>query len=696
MWTRNAAEDKTLRSQQRLLTSEETLKAVEVSQQEKQAYYQALLLGQQKCLEMKKREQGQRGGLVMLRRSLCLVLKHDTGIRLDIWRTRCQSSKFAGLQDNLVHHTSLAAKLKAQTWSGGVGLMRRIMHEKMNGEVHMRIVIWRTTQQCQTNKMNNFHDSLAAKMRLQGYAVALTSLRQIMYRIVMGEIGMRIYIWRIACDKISNSRCSLVDQCKLQCQNSGFLILYYWFDRMMKPELPSRIQIWKTASVFRAQLAVQRAGMRMLCQILCRVFMSEVSIRVEIWRMALRNRKVLNVMAIQGTLRRTGKSQGHSGAAKILRQILHRMWRHKLLQALFTWNETMTSSHNVCGLKLAGMKMLKFSFSRINCGCIRQIILRWKEHLVAAAQESQLRELSIERFMAVDGLVEKCMKLGVRLGTRLLYQAALYRIHPLLERWKLKYDSAKGRKMSIQWLKDFRGKRERCDIQERIQKWSKLAYHHQMMEGPIRKAAGHRNALEAQIESLQIEVAELCSMNVKQHIVIKTGVGRLMFTFLNASIVADVADAVSTWRDRCLASQLKLVQFISAIGHSIWASSQEKKVIRGLLHTSMLSAAQASNAKAPREKDFFPTKWALNHSTSLHLSNSSRSMLFLQMQMKEMQETRSHALVVLARWTIRCYKHKVAQDKDIVRAYPLKKGGKAMLMARERQNEKQRHLVRGH
>ena len=69
----------------------------------------------------------------------------------------------------------------------------------MKGEVGMRVEIWRMGVKMDAYaKYEAMQAVLEAQMKAQGQGAGLRQLRQIMMRMVKGEVGMRVEIWRTA------------------------------------------------------------------------------------------------------------------------------------------------------------------------------------------------------------------------------------------------------------------------------------------------------------------------------------------------------------------------------------------------------------------------------------------------------------------------------------------------------------------
>ena len=101
-------------------------------------------------------------------------------------------AKYAAMQ------AALEAQMRAQGQGAGLRLLRQIMVRMVKGEVAMRVVIWKTA----TQDVQRMAELKLLQWKLDGRTadgskgVALRLLRQIMVRMVKGETAMRLEVWR--------------------------------------------------------------------------------------------------------------------------------------------------------------------------------------------------------------------------------------------------------------------------------------------------------------------------------------------------------------------------------------------------------------------------------------------------------------------------------------------------------------------
>ena len=118
-------------------------------------------------------------------------------MRVEIWRTmmkdEVRAEEMARLQAGLEARAADASK------GAALRQLRAIMVRIMKGESAMRLEMWRTAVKMDAYaKHAELAAALEAQMRAQGQGAGLRMLKQIMVRMVKGEAGLRVEIWRTA------------------------------------------------------------------------------------------------------------------------------------------------------------------------------------------------------------------------------------------------------------------------------------------------------------------------------------------------------------------------------------------------------------------------------------------------------------------------------------------------------------------
>merc|ERR1719398_337477 len=118
-------------------------------------------------------------------------------MRVAVWRvaTRSAANKRAAEMQ-----AALEAQMRSQGQSAGLRMLRQIMMRMVKGEAGMRVEIWRTTMKDEVRAadMARLQRDLEARAADASKGAALRQLRAIMVRIMKGESAMRLEMWRTA------------------------------------------------------------------------------------------------------------------------------------------------------------------------------------------------------------------------------------------------------------------------------------------------------------------------------------------------------------------------------------------------------------------------------------------------------------------------------------------------------------------
>jgi len=118
------------------------------------------------------------------------MTKGVVGMRLFTWRMMTQ--------DAMAHHGQMQAALEAQMQAQGAGLrqLRQILARMVKGEVGMRVEIWRTAMKddVRADEMARLRRDLEASLADTSAGAALRRLRQIFARNMRGELGLRLEV----------------------------------------------------------------------------------------------------------------------------------------------------------------------------------------------------------------------------------------------------------------------------------------------------------------------------------------------------------------------------------------------------------------------------------------------------------------------------------------------------------------------
>merc|ERR1719454_2146190 len=136
---------------------------------------------------------------------------------------------------------ALEAQMKAQGQGAGLRQLRQIMIRMVKGEAGLRVEIWRTTMKdaVRAKEMARLQTELEARAADASKGAALRQLKQIMVRIMKGETAMRVEIWRSAMKmdayaKHAELTAALEAQMQVQGQGAGLRQLRQIMIRMVK------------------------------------------------------------------------------------------------------------------------------------------------------------------------------------------------------------------------------------------------------------------------------------------------------------------------------------------------------------------------------------------------------------------------------------------------------------------------------
>merc|ERR1719460_2946772 len=201
-------------------------------------------------LEARAADASKGAALRQLRAIMVRIMKGESAMRLEMWRTAVKMDAYA-------KHAELAAALEAQMRSQGRGaglrMLRQIMMRMVKGEAGMRVEIWRTTMkdEVRAEEMARLQADLEARAADASKGAALRQLRAIMVRIMKGESAMRLEMWRTAVKmdayaKHAELAAALEAQMRSQGQGAGLRMLRQIMMRMVKGEAGMRVEIWRT------------------------------------------------------------------------------------------------------------------------------------------------------------------------------------------------------------------------------------------------------------------------------------------------------------------------------------------------------------------------------------------------------------------------------------------------------------------
>merc|ERR1719161_1288785 len=115
-------------------------------------------------------------------------MKGETGFRVTLWK---QYVAHATAKQQQEMHAALEAQMRAQGQGAGLRMLRQIFARMVKGEVGMRVEIWRTTMKDEVRaaEMARMQRELEERAADASKGAALRQLKQIMVRIMKGEVA---------------------------------------------------------------------------------------------------------------------------------------------------------------------------------------------------------------------------------------------------------------------------------------------------------------------------------------------------------------------------------------------------------------------------------------------------------------------------------------------------------------------------
>ena len=116
-------------------------------------------------------------------------------MRVEIWRGAVKMAAYAKHREL---QAGLEMQMRAQGQGAGVRQMKLAMVRMVKGEVGMRVAIWHMWMKdgVRGKQMDRMRSELEARAANGRKGAALRQMKQIMVRMVKGEVGLRVEIWR--------------------------------------------------------------------------------------------------------------------------------------------------------------------------------------------------------------------------------------------------------------------------------------------------------------------------------------------------------------------------------------------------------------------------------------------------------------------------------------------------------------------
>ena len=387
---------------------------MELEQQQRMVATQAVIIADTRAVMQSR-------GLHHVVRVLGLQIGMELCTRVHIWRM---------LMKDAIRIVELARERDAlQRWAAsqsnaaGVRQLRQIMVRVMRGDVAMVVEVWRAaTKVAAHERHGEMHVALEAQMHAHGQAAGVRQLRQIVVRMTRGELGLRVQVWRaVMADAL---RSNMV--------------------RQMQAVLEAK-----------AGNAGKGAGMRQLKQIVVRMAKGAAGLRVEVWRTGARAAAYKRHCEVKAALE--AQMHAHGQAAGVRMQILEAQIRaqhqamclHQLRRSVVglvqgeagfrvaIWrSSTRDDVRSRDRMQIreeheqsAGLRYIRSVVSRLMRDAIWSRVVAWRAGTWNAVQASKLaRELEQNAFVMSTGL-------GMAQLRQIMSRAMRRNVAMLVEMW---------------------------------------------------------------------------------------------------------------------------------------------------------------------------------------------------------------------------------------------------------------------
>lgn len=291
--------------------------------------------------------------------------------------------------ETYTQHVAMKAEFEAKQQNRGLRMLKQVTTRIVKGEAGMRLMLWKEASRAavaaeRAARADALQAQLEAQMRGQGSAAGLRMLRQLIARRVRGEAGLRIEVWRTK-----------------------------------KQDEERERQMEKSRSLLEGTAAdvAKGAGLRMLKQILARITKGEIGYRLEIWRQSRLIDVFLVHNAMKASLEQQMKAQGQGAGLRMLRQIMARLTKGEKGYRVEIWKTALRDQHRADDLKRsalsleaaqmdsmkgAGLRLLKQIWARLAKGVAAERFVIWKQGC-RMDQHARLESMRSELQAKLDG-----------------------------------------------------------------------------------------------------------------------------------------------------------------------------------------------------------------------------------------------------------------------------------------------------
>jgi len=405
----------------------------------------------------------------MVKECVLRIAKHGITQKLQAWREVANSHARRNIQaQHAMHMKDLELKRVTAESHFGFKMLRRIMTGDLS--TCTCIEIWRHA--CRTDQRDKYEEgtkqleadleSLKEKFLRNAAAVevekhslkcrgAFNSIKQAMWYLTKGELGMRVRIWRnLIARSINAAQVSCLDVMKTQLTNSHYKnairITRHVMLRLVKGEMSKMVDIWRmhvcderqaqrilwleTQMQEEASDSRRRTGIRMIRQIMRRMVCGEFGLRIHLWRKQhMRSLKIENEETLSN-LEATWVNRQAIRGIHGLTQTLLRLMRGEISFRLHLWSKSMKvhtvrrslESKRMWAQQKIGLRLLGESMARLMKGESWLRIYVWKGAMQKEEAKEEAKDLLGSHIRAMRLVEAKRLEAEAKSGVKMLIQ----------------------------------------------------------------------------------------------------------------------------------------------------------------------------------------------------------------------------------------------------------------------------------
>jgi hypothetical protein len=308
-----------------------------------------------------------------LRQIMARMVRGEAGMRVVLWKHNV--ARFARLAQQAIEAANVDQE-RRKCLTSAMRRLRKIKAQMVKAEVELRITVWQGWMKEEAARFKQQqHEAVVTALRTaernKSTSAALKLMGQIMVRIVKGELGLRLVVWQGWMREYQQLRQeetteALAAAAREHCMFSATRQMGQIMARMVKGELGLRLVVWKGMLMdYKIQQEEEEQQERrfvialgQLRQVMARLAKGEVAMRLVLWRAHFRQFDQSVVKYRQQKQEEKLKSQQAVAAAKKqaaamkqLKFIMTRMVKGEAGMCLTVWSTELNAYKTECRRK---------------------------------------------------------------------------------------------------------------------------------------------------------------------------------------------------------------------------------------------------------------------------------------------------------------------------------------------------------